>query len=153
MSEILQPEQSSQLPATPDTLHNVALAAWQGNLDAVRDDELPYGGQSLRLYPTDTPRDSILIFPVMGHTSMEDGTFRLLRRSGAKTTGLLDVMTTDDGKRLVSSLRSSDLSSAMEIAPVEDEAIARMQLAISEASPTRPVGALARILGRITARQ
>jgi hypothetical protein len=150
MSEIPQPERLSAPEATPDTLHDVALAAWQNNLDAVRDDTLPYGGQSLRLYPTASPRDSILVFPVMGHESMNDGTFRMMRTRGSRVVDMLDVMTTAEGKRLINTVVPSDLPSATELSPTTEDAVAEMQEAIAGASTVRPVGKIARILGRLT---
>ncbi len=44
------------------------------------------------------------------------------------------------------------MTPAMETIHVEEEAVVRMQKAISEASPTRPVGKFAKALGSIATR-
>ena len=148
MSETPKPE--TEQPPTPDTLHDVALAAWHNNADAVKEDSLPYGGQSLVLYPTGSPRDKITIFPVSGHTDMEDGTFRMIRSKGGSIIGALDVRTNEDGQRWVTSLWGSDIPGALEPVHVEEDMIARMQREIGEASATRPIGRIAKLLGKIT---
>lgn len=137
-----------QLPAaTPDTLAAAIELAWAAHEAVLVPDA---NRHALTLYPGTSPRDRLTIHPTWGATDVYNGTISIIRKvPGRAAENYTLLRNADTGANYFSRLIYDGREGAAAILTQPEESdIASLQTAIAKGTPVRPVGRIARALGK-----